>query len=376
MLILLLSCSQPPCSAPLSPQSTLIDHFVRLEQDKCLHERDVESLTQRMKTYHTQTTLHCDQVFRRSSMDGLKFDGPEELVLEAASVADVVIDGMGRHIIAYNDTHPTRLTQVAQYEPETFWKRGLIGYGGLGLAIDPMNDKTIQYLEPDLHLPNPLELVDPDIGLTKAGQYRLSFFAVEPSKMNRTQHGPMAAAKPHNFYRSVSNTLTDFPTPTVIVASSEGSNGGADPAILSLKDGGEVLFVGPLDHTTMAWVSPDGEQWPTHEAPTYNTRQRFATPDAVPDPNGGYRLYGMTNGRPGEFQVSISTDGQRWQRPQTVLRQQGAFNISVGVDPVGIWWAYYNKTDLDCVEQSGARKILPPNVQGMTPIAPVPQGKP
>ena len=373
MLILLLSCTQPPCSTPLGPENSLIDHFVRLEQDKCLHEQDIESLKQRMKTYHTQTTLHCDQVYRRSSMDGLKFDGPEELVLESASVADVVIDGMGRHIIAYNDTHPTRLVQTAQYAPNTFWKRGLIGYGGLGLAVDPMNDEAIQYLEPDLHLSNPLELVDPDIGLTNTGQYRLSFFAVEPTQMNRTQHGPMAAAKPHNFYRAVSNSLTEFPTPDVIVASSEGSNGGADPAILSLNDGGEVLFVGPLDHTTMAWVSTDGKQWPTHESPTYNTRQRFATPDALPDPDGGYRLYGMTNGRPGEFQVSMSADGRQWKKSQVVLRQQGAFNISVGVDPVGIWWAYYNKTDSNCVTQSGSRKILPLGPQEMPPVTPIPQ---
>ena len=224
-----------------------------------------------------------------------------------------------------------------------------------------MNGQEIQYLSPNLNLSQPLELVDPDIGLTVDGQFRLNFFAVAPSKMNRTQHGPMAAAKPHHFYRTVSSSLSEFPTPKVIVSSSEGSNGGADPAILTRRDGSEILFIGPLDHTTMAWVSSNGTDWPTSQAPTFDTKQRFATPDAVPDPHGGYRLYGMTNGRPGEFAVSMSTDGETYTQSQIVMREQGTFNISVGVDPKGIWWAYYNKTDMDCVKKWGANKILPHN---------------
>ncbi len=370
MIFLLLACSKPPCTEPLAQTSSLIDIFVRLEEDKCLHEQDSQLLQTRMSTYHTQTTLHCDQVYRRSSVDGLKFDGPEELVLQSASVADLVIDGVGRHIIAYNDTHPTRLSTTAQEKPSAFWERGLIGFGGLGLAIDPMNDTPLQFIEPNLHLETPLELVDPDIGITNDGLYRLNFFAVQPTMMNRTQHGPMASAKPHHFYRTVSSSLTEFPTPDIIVSSSEGSNGGADPAMLSLKDGSEILFVGPLDHTTMAWVSSNGNDWPRFEPPTFNTRQRFATPDAVADPKGGYRLYGMTNGRPGEFQVSLSKDGKQYGKSKVVLRQPNAFNISVGVDPVGVWWVYYNKTDMACVEKWGATKILPPTqgAQGIPPL--------
>lgn len=341
----------------------MIDLFIRLEKEQCLHSTDIGSLENNMKRYHTQTTLHCDQVYRRSSKDGLTFVGTEELVLEAASVADVVIDKQGRHIIAYNDTSTGTLVDAARTDPSIFWERGLIGFGGLGLAVDSMND-DIEYLTPNLNLKKPLELVDPDIGLTVDGQFRLNFFAVAPQQMNRTQHGPMASAKPHNFYRTVSASLNEFPTPTVIVSSSEGSNGGADPAILTRKDGSEILYVGPLDHTTMGWVSSNGIDWPTTAAPTFDSRQRFATPDAVPDPNGGYRLYGMTNGRPGEFAVALSSDGENFSQSQVVMRETGTFNISVGVDPDGVWWAYYNRTDMDCVQKWGANKILPPNHLG------------
>ena len=363
MLTILLSClhTSPKCSQPLTDDASMIDIFVRLENDRCVHPNDIDTLNQRMKEYHTQTTLHCDQVYRRSSADGLLFNGKEELVLNAASVADVVIDKEGQHIIAYNDTSTDTLVNALSKNPEAFWERGLIGFGGLGLAIDSMNGTPITYLQPNLHLNEPLELVDPDIGITADGQYRISFFAVQPTKMNRTQHGPMAAEKPHHFYRTASANLTDFPAPEIIVSSSEGSNGGADPAILTRNDGSEILFVGPLDHTTMGWVSQEGDTWTTTSPPTFDTKQRFATPDAVPDPNGGYRLYGMTNGRPGTFEVALSDDGIHYSKSRVVLQEHGAFNISVGVDPANTWWAYYNKTDMSCVKKWGANKILPPS---------------
>ena len=206
MLLLLFACSRPPCSTALPAESSMIDIFIRLENDQCLHSGDIDTLDKNMQRYHTQTTLHCDQVYRRSSTDGLTFTGSEELVLESASVADVVIDNQGRHIIAYNDTSTETLVETARTNPSIFWARGLIGFGGLGLAVDSMNGH-IEYLTPNLNLKQPLELVDPDIGLTTAGQYRLNFFAVAPQQMNRTQHGPMAAAKPHNFYRTVSESM-------------------------------------------------------------------------------------------------------------------------------------------------------------------------
>ena len=64
--------------------------------------------------------------------------------------------------------------------------------------------------------------------------------------------------------------------------------------MLTLRDGSG--FSTGLDMTTMAWKSVDGEKWNTIGPPDFNTRMRSATPDAVIDPEGGYRLYGMLNG--------------------------------------------------------------------------------
>ena len=141
------------------------------------------------------------------------------------------------------------------------------------------------------------------------------------------------------------------------MASSEGSNGGSDPALLSREDGSEILYIGPLDHTTMAWISEDGDTWNTTAPPDFNTRLRFATPDALQAPDGTYRLYGMTNGRPGQFEMAESKDGVKFSKPIVVLVEKRAFNISVGVDPVGTWWAYYNKTDQKCIDAWGSQKI-------------------
>ena len=120
------SCS-PPCGNAIQSSASLVDLFRRLEKEQCFHPRDVDILAKRMEEYHTQTTVHCDQVFRRSSIDGMTFDGPEEKVLDHASVADVYIDDLGRHILVYNDANPDRLLDTARTHPQDFWKRGLVG---------------------------------------------------------------------------------------------------------------------------------------------------------------------------------------------------------------------------------------------------------
>ena len=138
MLLLLFACSGPPCSTALPAESSMIDIFIRLENDQCLHSGDIDTLDKNMQRYHTQTTLHCDQVYRRSSPNGLTFTGTEELVLESASVADVVIDNQGRHIIAYNDTS---LVLWSKQPAPTLLSLGTRSYWfrGLGLAVDSMN---------------------------------------------------------------------------------------------------------------------------------------------------------------------------------------------------------------------------------------------
>lgn len=366
LFVTLFGCSSDPCSSAMDGTPNLVQLFQRLEKEQCLHSMDVETLRSQMNTYHTQTTVHCDQVFRKSSMDGLDFDGDEEFVLDHASVADVWIEKNGQHVIVYNDVTPDKLVTTALENPNKFWQMGLVGFGGLGIAIDPMNGSAIQTIQSNLHLTEPLELVDPDIGRTASGEWRISFFAVTPAHMNETMFGPMSSAKPHNFYRTTSRDLQNFPTPEIIVASKEGSNGGSDPAMLTRADGSEILYIGPLDRTTMGWISVDGKQWNKDAPPDFDSYRAFATPDAVWNSNSEdsldtYRLYGMTNGRPGEFQVAQSKDGIHFANPKIVLRAPGAFNISVAQDIVGTWWIYYNKTDPSCVAKWGASKILPPH---------------
>jgi hypothetical protein len=118
-----------------------------------------------------------------------------------------------------------------------------------------------------------------------------------------------------------------------------------------------------------------GVHWPTDAAPSLDTRVPAATPDAVRDPDGGYRLYYMQNGRPGTFMVSTSVDGQTWGQGQEVYRDPDAFNVSAAVDPQGKWWLVFNRSDEACLARWGVRRIRPGELGPGAPPSP-PLGAP
>ena len=217
------------------------------------------------------------------------FDGPEERWLDSVCVADVYIDIDGSHVVAFNDLRPGLLNKTAETAPEIFWQQGLVGCGGLGLMIESPGKSEPERIFTNLNLETPQEVVDPDIRRSRDGQWKLVWFGVNPSQMNPEMPGPLASPKPHHFYQSQSTDLLVFSEPEVIIASSRGSTGGSDPAMLELDDGGDVFLLGPLDLTTMAWYRAADESWDPLAEPNANTGQTFATPDAVKDPKGGYR---------------------------------------------------------------------------------------
>jgi len=366
-----------PCESPLPSGSNLIQHFQRLEEEQCLHRDDIVTLEEGMNEQYRQTTLHCDEIWRVSSIDGKNFDGKREKILDSASVPDVWIMPNGAHVIAYNDLTingrrggSSNLIDTALSDPQAFWRMGLVGYGGIGISIDHMNNEPLQHIKTDLHLKSPQEVVDPDIGMTSDNRWRLTWFGVNPNQMNAEVMGPIGSSKPHYFYRSESHRLEDFGKPKVILKSSHGQTGGADPAILNLGDRREALFIGPLDVTVMAWESENGTDWDVSAEPDFNTKAPLASPDAVAVPGGGYRLYGMKNGTPGTFLMYESKDGKRWSpHDSPVFEDENAFNTSVGVDFTGIWWLYYNMTNTECTKKWGSRRILPNQEQG-APVLP------
>ncbi len=319
-----------------------------------------------MSELHQKTTLHCDEVWRKSSIDGLLFDGPEERVLSSASVADVWIEPDGSHLIVYNDLRPKLLLEKALEDPQIFWRMGLVGFGGLGISLDRMDGSQLTSVSTDLHLAHPQEVVDPDISRTGKGNWRLVWFGVNPKDMNPDATGPLNAPKPHNFYRAESADLSDMGTPELILSSSHGTTGGADPTIVSKPNGGEILFIGPLDRTVMAWETDQNDLWNPNAKPTYNTQAPLASPDVILTEEG-YRLYGMRNGEPSIFELYTSEKGIRWERHGIVMRNEAAFNVSISRDPIGTWWLYYNKTNANCLKEWGSERVLP---KGATTVLP------
>ena len=204
LLALLLSCSGD--ETPEDP--SIVDLFQRLQTQGSLSASEIEAVERFMDVYHRQTTLHCDEIWRRSSADGLRFSGPGERILRGASVADVAIDNDGSHVLVYNDTRTGRLVETLRSNPSLFWAQGLVGFGGIGLSR--LKNGQLKELALDLHLDTVQEAVDPDLGIRADGTWRLVWFGVEPGQMNAEQHGPLASSKPHHFYRSQSASLGDF----------------------------------------------------------------------------------------------------------------------------------------------------------------------
>lgn len=342
-----------PCVEPADPerQTDFGSVLERLGAQGCLAEEDIVLVEAVLAAGYERGTLHCDAVYRLSSPDGLHFSGTPERVLQHASVPDVVITEEGEHVLVYNDVTPWKLTELLRTDPARLWRQGLLGYGGVGMSVGTAESATFtEVLDLDLHLPAPQEAVDPDLGRRGDGPWRLVWLGVDLEDID-DDTGPLFSPMPHHFWRSVSDDLREFTPPFIAVDSSEGSTGGADPTVLDLADGGEILFVAPLDQYAIGWSSPDGETWSPTAEPDVPTEVSAATADAMPDPAGGYRLHYMKNGDRGNFLFSASTDGRTWAERDTLVRVSEGFNPSVTRAPDGTWWVYFNLNEPDCATE-------------------------
>ena len=132
------------------------------------------------------------------------------------------------------------------------------------------------------------------------------------------------------------------------VSSSAGSTGGVDPSILSLADGGEILYVGPLDHYAMGWHSTDLISWT--DAPNVETDVSGATVDTILRSDGTHEMFYMKNGFLGEFETISSLDGFQWDiGPYKLYSEEGAHNPTADYDDEGKLWLYYNQWNDDCI---------------------------
>jgi hypothetical protein len=296
--------------------------------------------------------LHCDTVYRVSSEQGDSFEGEAERVLDHASVPDVIFTTEGHHILVYNDVTPYKLFEVLRSDPERVWRQGLLGDGGMGMSIDRRDGLGFQeVVDLDLNLERVQWVVDPDLVRRPDDSWRMVWFGILLDQAHEDL-SPLHSDLPHNMYRSVSSDWRSFPAASVAVASEDGDFGGVDPTVLDLEDGYEVLLMGPMPHTVLAWESADGQDWGETALAHYDTLVPGATPDAMRDPLGLYRLHFMRNGQMGHFQVTASSDGRNWSdSPKTLRQVEDGFNPTVNIDPDGVWWLYWNENDADCVQE-------------------------
>lgn len=166
------------CSEPAAPERDLSFTAIldRLGTQECLAEEDIVLVEAVLAAGYERGTLHCDAVYRLSSVDGLTFSGTPERVLSHASVPDVVVTDTGEHVLVYNDVTPYKLTEILRTDPARLWRQGLLGYGGVGMSTGLATGPDFtEVLDLDLHLPLPQEAVDPDLGRRGDGTWRLAW---------------------------------------------------------------------------------------------------------------------------------------------------------------------------------------------------------
>lgn len=334
-------CTEPAAGRPMG----FADLMARLEAQGCLAAEDIDALELAMEDFET-VGLHCDEVLRAWSADGLSGWSQPELVQTEASVPDIHISPDNVHILTFNDVSRGRLVDLVRTDPDRLFRQGLLGLGGMGMAQDA-GAGFDEVTDLDLRLPTLQLVVDPDLSRDIDGVLHLTWFGVVPSSMEDGVWDPVEAAGPHEFFRNRATELTAWDAPQRLVASTLGDGRLADPTLLDLGDGAEVLFLSNPGREITGWSSIDGVQWNPDAEPDRAITVAATTPDVVVVPGGGYRMYFHDNDD--TFHVSTSTDGLTWGTSTEVFRGLNTSGLAVAVDPDGVWWLYYTVRDPACV---------------------------
>jgi hypothetical protein len=345
-----------PCGETPDPNRdvTFSGLFGRLATQGCLHDADQELLLELVDAFYEHDPVWCDAVWRVRSEDGLVFAELPERVREHASVPDVWIDASGAHTVVYNDLSPDLFARTLRDEPAEFWRRGLVGVGGLGAMTDTGDGFAEVSL--DLALPDLAVVVDPDLAQTADGDWRVVTFHVVWTEFDGVAWDPYGTEPPHEFHRAAGRALESLGD-SLVVAGEMGPRGGADPTVLDLS-GEEILFVGDFFSPMEGWRAPGGVYASADAPPDIHTGIAGAAPDAIADPAGGYRLY-FRDPVGTELRLATSEDGSTWTIAGDVDIDVGELNNpAVARDPGGDWWLYFSQRDEDCQRAVDAERAL------------------
>ncbi|MDP2313189.1 MAG: hypothetical protein Q8P41_09815 [Pseudomonadota bacterium] len=339
-----------PCDEPDDPERAMgwPDLLDRLQVEGCLSTADQDAAIAFVDTFYAEQDVWCDAAYRLSSPDGLSFSGTPELVREHASVSDVTIAADGAHVLVYNDLTPGLFAATVRGDPARFWREGLVGVGGLGLSTD--SGAGFVEVPLDLHLPRLALVVDPDIALRPAGDYRIVTFAIAYEELDGVQWDPLAMGKPHDIYRAVSSDFRSFPAPVHVLASEIGQRGGSDPTVLDLPDG-EILFLGDFTELLLGWYAPKGNYPAFGSMPDVLGGLPVSGPKAVDDPDGPYRLYYVHQAN-GSTWLATGEDGRAWTDVGLASDLPDVHSPSVARDPGGTWWMYFNRREPGCMAKA------------------------
>lgn len=251
------------------------------------------------------------------SEDGIHFEENQRIVLDCASVPDVVEGPDGRLWMMFVDTDVDLLRRRAQAHQAL--ASGFAGIAGLGLAVS--EDGTLfERVSVEISGDVPLYVVDPDIVPREDGSYDLYFFGVTPENVCEDAVDPSRTPGPHQVYRATSDDLQHWTLQGVVWS----PDGGTDPAAWCRGDDC-YLWMGTAAH------SSDGGK--TYVATDLGSDFVGNRPDVFWEETGflGYGFNGSG------WEAMRSEQGDQWSNlgPIDVMMQGGT-----GVFVEGEVWVY------------------------------------
>lgn len=344
------SATPGDCPAVSGTAPDIVDYVQHVADHTCLTDADADGLDTAFEDFYAITDLPCHQVWRVPSADGWTFDGQAEAVLDHGSVPDVWIDADGTHWLAVNDVRPFALTEAVQDTPEALVRVGMPGIGALRLLRGSGASPAFEDVDGvDLALPEPLLVADPDIRRDADGNWDLVWLQTRTSDLIDTLD-PALAAEPHRVVRSLATGAASFAPPQVVVEPTVTSI--VDPTAAAAPDGSLLVYASQGLFDTIAlhgWTWSPGD--PPATAPDASPTVTGVMPDIAVLDSGEQRLVVMVPEMDPLELFGRSGFDAAWEPAPAPPGIIDVRNPSIGRDPDGTWWLYFNRVDPTCLAE-------------------------
>ena len=271
-----------------------------------------------------------EELFVAHSPDGRTIDlTRKQLIKSPGAVPDTIRGADGRFYMFYGAADLDAAREVVRAGGNLFAKRGIYGYGALGLMVS--DDGVTFQEELDFEIRGLVRgmVVDPDVVQLPDGRYRLYYVGLPVPEMLSDKAWDDGAR--HTLWYAESTDLVHW---SQVGMASLGPN--ADPTVVCEADGSCVMSATGLD---FGYSTDGGQQF------TFEAKQEpwgFA-PELLRLPDCRLRLFYNSKVRGGALNSAISSDGgETWEDEGEVLPGRLVEAVSFVPDPAGGYLVYFH----------------------------------